>query len=236
MDSIYSRKRIKIPKIQGFHTNNTNNKNAKRFFSIFIIILVTISTFCSVFKSISPIFEKLCLEKVREIGTYIINDSSNKILDNIDYSDIIQIEKHENNNIVKTDVVVINKIASDIALKAEEQFRDLETETIQIPIGTITGNKYLAGSGPNINIKVIPTGNILTEIKNEFESTGINQTVYRIYLELTCKVSVITQYKTIEESIVNQVLLVETVIVGNVPESYYDLEGMKDEDVTEVIQ
>ena len=73
-------------------------------------------------------------------------------------------------------------------------------------------------------------------IKNEFESKGINQTVYRIYLELTCKVSVVTQYKTIEENIVNQVLLVETVIVGNVPQSYYNLEGMKDEDVTEVIQ
>lgn len=233
MDSIYSRKRIKIPKVQGFYTNN---KNAKRFFSIFIIIIVAIITFYNTVKSISPIFEKLCLEKAREIGTYIMNNASNKILDNIDYNNIIKIEKNENNNIVKTDVVVINKIASDIALEAEKQFKDIENETIAIPMGAITGNKYLAGSGPNINIKVIPTGNILTEIKNEFESSGINQTVYRIYLELTCKVSVVTQYKTIEENIVNQVLLVETVIVGNVPQSYYNLEGMKDEDVTEVIQ
>jgi len=236
MDSIYSRRRIKIPKIQGFHTNNTNNKNAKRFFSIFIVMLIAVITFYSVFKSISPIFETLCLEKTREIGTYIMNDASNKVLDNIDYSNIIQIEKDQNNNIVKTDVVIINKIASDIALEAEKQFRQLKDETIEIPMGAITGNKFLAGSGPNINIKVVPTGNILTEIKNEFESSGINQTVYRIYLELTCKVSVVTQYKTIEENIVNQVLLVETVIVGNVPESYYNLEGMKDEDVTEVIQ
>ena len=233
MDSIYSRKRIKIPKIKGFHTNS---KNAKKFFSIFIIILIAVTTFYSIFKSISPIFEKLCLEKAREIGTYIMNDASNKILDSIDYSNIIQIEKDENNNIVKTDVVVINKIASDIALEAEKQFKEIEDETIEIPMGAITGNKYLAGSGPNININVISTGNILTEIKNEFETSGINQTVYRIYLELTCKVSVVTQYKTIEDSIVNQVLLVETVIVGNVPQSYYNLEGMKQEDVTEVIQ
>ena len=98
------------------------------------------------------------------------------------------------------------------------------------------GNKYLSGSGPNVNIKIIPTGNILTEIKNEFESKGINQTIYRMYLELTCKVSVVSQYKTIEENIVNQVLLVETVIMGEVPETYYNLEGMKAEDITEVIQ
>ena len=88
----------------------------------------------------------------------------------------------------------------------------------------------------NINIKIIPTGNILTEIKNEFESKGINQTVYRIYLELTCKVSIVTQYKTIEDEIINQVLLVESVIVGEVPQSYYNLEGLNQDDAIELIE
>ena len=233
MDSIYSRKRIKIPKVNGFYTNN---KNAKKFFSIFIIILIAIITFYSIYKSITPIFEVLCIEKVRSIGTYIMNDASNKVLDNLDYKNIVSLEENEGNRVLKTDVVIINKIASDIALEAEKQFKELENEKIAIPIGALLGNKYLAGTGPNINIQVIPAGNILTEIKNEFESKGINQTVYRIYLELTSKVSIVSQHKTIEENIVNQVLLVETVIVGEVPDSYYNLEGMKDEDVTEVIQ
>ena len=233
MDSIYSRKRIKIPKVKGFYTNN---KNAKKFFSIFIIIVISIITFYSLYQSITPIFEGLCIEKARQIGTYIMNDASNKILDNIDYKNIVTIEKDGVNRVLKTDVVIINKIASDIALEAERQFKELENEKIKIPIGALTGNKYLAGSGPNIDIQVIPAGNILTEIKNEFESKGINQTVYRIYLELTCKVSIISQHKTIQGEVVNQVLLVETVIVGEVPDSYYNLEGMKQEDVTEVIQ
>lgn len=233
MDTIYSRKRIKIPKIKGFYTNN---KNAKKIFSIFVILLITIFTFYSLFRSLNPIFENLCLEKAREIGTYIINNASNIVLDNIDYNDIVKIEKDSNNNVLKTDVVIINKIASDIALEAEKQFQELENEIIRIPLGALTGNKYLSGSGPNINIKIIPTGNILTEIKNEFESQGINQTVYRIYLELTCKVSIVSQYKTIQDEVVNQVLLVETVIVGSVPESYYNLEGISKENVIDVIE
>jgi len=233
MDSIYSRRRIKIPKAKGFYKNN---KNAKKIFSIFIIILIAFLTFYNIFKSLNPIFEGLCIEKVRSIGTYIMNDASNKILDNIDYNNIVTIEKDGENRVLKTDVVVINKIASDIALEAEKQFKELENDKIKIPIGALSGNKYLAGSGPNINIQVIPTGNILTEIKNEFESQGINQTVYRIYMELTCRVSIVSQYKTIEDEVINQVLLVETVIVGEVPDSYYNLEGMKTEDVTEVIQ
>lgn len=233
MDTIYSRKRIKLPKIKGFYSDN---KNAKKFFSIFVIILISIITFYSIFKSLNPIFEGLCLEKTREIGTYIMNDASNKVLDNIDYSDIVKIEKDGTNNVLKTDVVTINKIASDIALEAEKQFQELENETIKIPIGAITGNKYLSGSGPSVNIKVIPTGNILTEIKNEFEAKGINQTIYRIYLELTCKVSIVTQYKTIQDEVVNQVLLVETVIVGGVPNSYYNLEGINQDNAVDIIE
>ncbi len=232
MDSIYSRKRIKIPKVKGFYTN----KNAKKFFSIFVILLITILTFYNIFRSINPIFENLCLEKAREIGTYIMNISSNKVLESMDYSEIVKIEKNEDNKVVKTDVVLINKIASEIALDAERQFDELENETIKIPVGALSGNKYLSGIGPNINVKVIPTGNILTEIKNEFESKGINQTIYRIYLELTCKVNIVTQYKTIEDEVVNQVLLVETVIVGDVPESYYNLEGLNESNSLDIIK
>ena len=150
-----------------------------------------------------------------------MNNASNMILDNTDYKNIVTIEDDGTSRVLKTNVVVINKIASDIALEAEKGFSKLESERIKIPIGALTGNKYLAGTGPKINIQVIPTGNILTEIKSEFEEKAINQTVYRIYLELTCKVSVVSQYKTIEDEIINQVLLVETIIVGNVPNSYY---------------
>ncbi len=53
---------------------------------------------------------------------------------------------------------------------------------------------------------------------------------------MSCKVSIVSTYKTIDEEIVNQILLVETIIVGEVPQSYYNLEGMKQDDVTEVIQ
>ncbi len=232
MDSIYSRKRIKIPRVKGFYTNN---KNAKKFFSIFIIIIISVVTFYSLFKTVNPVFESLCIEKARSIGTYIINDASNIVLDNIDYKDMISIQKDEKGNVLKTDVVLINKIASDIALEAEKQFMELKEEEIKIPIGALTGNRLLAGSGPGMNIKVIPTGNILTEIKNEFVAQGINQTMYRIYLELTCKVSIVTQYKTIYDEVVNQVLLVETVIVGEVPETYYNIEGMGQDVVTDVL-
>ena len=231
MDIIYSRKRIRIPKIKGFY----ENKNAKKFFSIFVILSIMIFTFYSIFRSLNPIFENIALEKAREIGTRIINEASNNVLSNTDYKDVVTIENTNGNNILKTDVAVINKIASQIALEAQKMYQGLEKEEIGIPIGAISGNKYLAGTGPNINIKIIPVGSIKTQVHNEFQEKGINQTIYRIYLEVICDVSIVTPYKTINDSIVNQVLLVETVVVGNVPNSYYNLSGADEDEALEII-
>ena len=134
MDSIYSRKRIKIPKIKRFYLG----KNAKKLFSIFIVLAITIFTFYSLFKSLNPVFESLALEKAREIGTRIMNEASNKILEGYDYTNIVAIENNENSKILKTDVVLINKIASQIALEVESRLQEVKNDTISIPIGALT--------------------------------------------------------------------------------------------------
>ena len=68
-------------------------------------------------------------------------------------------------------------------------------------------------------------GNINTDLRSEFISQGINQTVHRIYLQIECEVNILTPINTLQESISNQVLLAENVIVGQIPSSYYNLEG-----------
>ena len=78
-------------------------------------------------------------------------------------------------------------------------------------------------------------GTVETDLKSEFKEAGINQTMHRIYLEVKCKVTILTPYNTITETIVNQVLLVEGLIIGNIPETYYNLHGMQDDQVMEVI-
>ncbi len=222
MDVIYSRHRLRKQR------KRFNNPKIKKINKFLIIIFIAILTMSIMIKSINPIFEELCIERVINIATTIINEESNSVLKNNDYSQIVEILKNEENitNIVKTNVVLINEIASDITLRIENRFKNLENEKIKIPIGALTGSKFFAGSGPGIGIKIIQTQSIKSELKTEFETQGINQTVYRIFLELKASVNIITPYKTINKEITNQILLVETVILGNVPETYYNLEGI----------
>lgn len=78
-------------------------------------------------------------------------------------------------------------------------------------------------------------GTVETDLRSEFKEAGINQTLHRIYLEVKCNVNILTPYSTIKETIVNQVLLAEGVIVGNIPNTYYNIEGLKDEQSFELI-
>lgn len=78
-------------------------------------------------------------------------------------------------------------------------------------------------------------GTVETDLRSEFKEAGINQTLHRIYLEVKCNVNILTPYNTIQETIVNQVLLVEGVIIGNIPDTYYNLEGLNDDQNMEMV-
>lgn len=103
--------------------------------------------------------------------------------------------------------------------------------------GSFTGFKLLAGRGPGIKIRISSIGNVKTDLRSEFIAQGINQTLHRIYLQVDCEVSILTPFDNITQSISNQVLIAENVIVGRIPNTYYNLEGINGtSDALEVIE
>ena len=83
MDLIYSRRKIKLPKVNGCYSNKKKNK---KIIKILLIILIESMTFMVILKSMAPIFEGLCIEKANNLGTIIMNEETNNILNNMDYS------------------------------------------------------------------------------------------------------------------------------------------------------
>ena len=66
--------------------------------------------------------------------------------------------------------------------------------------------------------------------------SGINQTLHKLYLDIKCEISILTPFNTINESISNQLIIAENVIVGNIPETYYNLEGITSGDAMQMMQ
>ncbi len=102
--------------------------------------------------------------------------------------------------------------------------------------GSFTGLKILSGRGPGIKIRISSVGVVATDLRSEFVSQGINQTLHRVYLQVDTSVNILTPFDNIEKEISNQVLLMENVILGEIPSTYYNLEGLNNGDELEVIE
>lgn len=236
MDKIYSRKRIRLPKVE--YRNENHKKKIRKTVKTAIIICIAVLAFYTVVQSITPVLDTLCVDKAKSIATMISNQEATNVMKNYSYDDIITIHKDGANNInmVESNVIVMNEIISDVAVRIQENLDEIESEDLYIRLGTFTGSKILAGRGPKVPIRISSIGNVETDFKSEFTSAGINQTLHRVFLEVKCRVSILTPFNTIEEEIVNQVILAENIIVGKIPQSYYNLEGMKQEQAVDVIE
>ena len=153
-------------------------------------------------------------------------------MQNLSYEDLCTIEKDEDGRIrlVKMNVITINKLNSSIALEVQDKLNQSQTSSFYIRWGTFTGSKLLCGRGPNVEIIMNTIGDVTTKIESKFEQTGINQTLHKIYIYINCNVSIITRFKDLDENIKSEIILAETVISGDIPESYYNLEGMSEGD------
>ena len=239
MYKIYSRPRLRIPDLNiGKDKNPKTDKNRKRY-TIIIILIIAFSTVKLVLDAVLPIFDTLCENRARSIATIISNEEATNVMRQHSYDELFTIEKDKNGNItmLKSNVISINEIISDVAIKIQNQIDNKGKENIEIALGSFTGLKLLAVRGPGVRIRISSIGSVETDLKSEFVSQGINQTLHRVYLQVKCKVNILTPFDSIEREITNQILLVENVIVGNIPNSYYNLDGINGtSDALEVIE
>lgn len=228
MHKIYSRPRIKLPKIFIKGVPPEILKRRKKIIEIIFILIIAFSVVKLVLDAVLPIFNTLCENRAKSIATMISNEQATIVMTEHSYDELFTIEKDNNGNVVmiKANVVPINEIISDVANKIQEQLDQKEREDVEIALGSFTGFKLLAGRGPGIKIRISSIGNVETDLRSEFTSQGINQTLHRVYLQVKCRVSILTPFNDIEQEITNQVLLAENVIVGNIPSTYYNLEGL----------
>ena len=243
MYKIYSRRRLRIKKpsfkwIKGHKIKNTGLKSGGKITKIIIILIIAFETATLILNYINPIFEQVSKYEAKKFATFVANDQTTKVMQNYNYDSMFTIEKDAEGNVtmINMNMYRVNIIISDIAYYIQEQMKKTENCSVSIPMGNLLGVNLFSGFGPNIKMKVVLLGTVETDLRSEFISKGINQTLHRVYLQIDCPVQILSSYKTMEEKISNQFLLAENVIVGKIPETYYNLESFENpEDTMEAI-
>ena len=206
-----------------------NSKDLKKIIvvvSILAVISVLIGSFVYIDNSLTPTIKVLAETKAEELANRSINKSVAEIIkDEVNYSDLMntKVDNEGKITMIESNTVMMNKVASDVALRIQEELKQVKTTTSYIPIGTALGSPILAKYGPQLKVSIEPIGTVYVNFKTDFEDAGINQTRHRIYLEVNTKVKVVIPLTTDTKEVKAEIPICETVIVGDVPTSYINI-------------
>jgi sporulation protein YunB len=187
-----------------------------------LAVAVVAALFLVIFvRQLSAHMNEICEFKGRAANT-VIYSAVSQCEDDIDSCDFIRVVRNENGEItsVEADTAAVNRIQSEVILNINSLFAELENMPVQVPIGTLSGITYLSGRGFNVDLMLHQVGAVKTEMKSEFSEAGVNQTRYRLYLEISVEIKAILPVCSTDITVSSEYLLGETVIVGEVPQVF----------------
>lgn len=160
MDKIYSRKRFLLPKIKKKrnmflinhkwdinYKNNINKYTNKKLIKIAIIIIIAIFIASKIIATINPIMDTMCVDMAKSIETKISNEQATLVMEKYKYEDISNVIKDEQGNIkmIQMNVITVNAITSDVAIKIQEGLENYNSEEFSIKLGTFTRYENIIG-------------------------------------------------------------------------------------------
>ena len=131
-------------------------------------------------------------------------------------------------SMLRANTMRMNELAAQTALLAEEELNSVENQFVEIPLGAALGVRFLSGFGPRLEVQILPVGAVHTSFDTEFETAGINQTRHKIFLNLRATVSLIVPTGSQLVEVTSTVPIAESIIVGEVPESFVDVNNEED--------
>ena len=206
-------------------------ERAVRHWSI-ILLLIGILTFLvcmSVY--LRRISTQIAISDASDIVSKRVNAVIAEIMRNGQYDGdyFVTFEKGESGEVaaISCNMARINALSAEIldrVVGATENY----TATVQIPLGNLTGMNLLMGRGPKVPVEIVTLTSSRVEFNNGIVTAGINQTKHQVTLVIKVDIDILVPWGSESTQVTTEVLIADTVIVGQVPGTYLDIKGSVD--------
>lgn len=196
-----------------------------------IIVIAIISTV------LMMLFRKKYNDPIRELAQIqVMNATSDLINDAIDrqieagdiqYDRIVYFEKDLNGRItaLKTNMSEVNRLKTDTLALINDEILSLDSSDLGVPLGSLFLPEFLSGRGPAIPVQIISIRNSDAYFISDFTQAGINQTLHQLTMSVGVDVAVLVLGETASFTVTSEVVVAETIIVGDVPDTFLQTGG-----------
>lgn len=192
-----------------------------------VIMLVLLILFRTKFHGT---IRSLAETQVRNTTSDLINDAIDRQIDqgNIQYDRIVYFEKDLNGKItaLKTNMSEVNRLKTSILNIINDEILAMDTTDLGIPIGSLILPEFFSGRGLQIPIQILSISNSDAGFESHFTEAGINQTLQKIIMNVSVDVSILVLGRTESFTVTSQVVVAETIIVGQVPDTFFQTGGI----------
>jgi len=197
--------------------------------SILAFVLCTVG-FIYLREQYRDVLQELAETQVKNSTSDLTNDAIAKQISDgvIQYDRIVYFEKDLDGRItaLKTNIGEVNRLKTDILNIINDEILALDNSDIGIPIGSIFLPEFLSGKGPVIPVHILSIRNSDANFASHFTQAGINQTLHQVKMEVSVDVAVLVLGRTTSFTMNSEVVVAETVIVGDVPDTFLQTGGI----------
>lgn len=175
------------------------------------------------------VIRDLAETQVKNATSDLTNDAiAKQIADGVvQYDRIVYFEKDLDGRItaLKTNIGEVNRLKTDILNIINDEILALDNSDIGIPMGSLFLPELLSGRGPVIPVHILSIRNSDANFHSNFTQAGINQTLHQVTMQVSVDVAVLVLGETASFTMVSEVVVAETVIVGDVPNTFLQTGG-----------
>ena len=205
-----------------------------RFFRRVLAILLTVTILLTVGffllrSRYRDVIRELAETQVKNATSDLTNDAIARQIEDgvVQYDRIVYFEKDLDGRItaLKTNIGEVNRLKTDILNIINDEILALDNSDIGVPIGSLFLPELLSGRGPVIPVHILSIRNSDANFHSNFTQAGINQTLHQVTMQVSVDVAVLVLGETASFTMVSEVVVAETVIVGDVPNTFLQTGG-----------
>ncbi len=201
--------------------------------AILVIICAVICT--AILIRARPMIYDVAVSNAETLALRLTDTAVSRVLDGekIEYDSIITLNHSEDGavNSLEVNPLMINRLKTEISSEVSRLVSESPECPVVFPIGSLIGGEYTAGLGPMLNFKMQITATAYVNFKSNFISSGINQVLHQILLEIKVNGSVLSVGSRYPFSTSTSAIAAQSVIVGAVPDAFTNVIENPDSDI-----
>lgn len=177
---------------------------------------------------LEPMIKTMAVSKAVNLISLAVSEETDYALaqEQLNYHDFVEMANGASGQVTSLSIKTAEGASFKrlVTQRLVRRLEDVDSNVLDVPLGNLTGVLLLSALGPSVRVRIHSVGDITAVYENEFTSAGVNQTKHSVYLNVSVTVHLLIPGEIIPVTAEDRVCVAETIIVGQVPDTYLNIQ------------